>query len=269
MSSPPARGSTFLIIGERTNVTGSPRFAKLILAGDYETALQVARQQVEGGANILDVIMVDSSKWEVIEEGLKCLQGKGIVNSISLKDGEPEFRRRARLVRRYGAAVVVMAFDEAGQAADFQRKTEICQRSYDILTSPEVGFPPTDIIFDPNILTVATGIEEHNNYAVDFLNATRWIKENLPGAHVSGGVSNISFSFRGNHAVREAMHAAFLYHAIEAGLDMAIVNAGQLAVYEEIEPALHELVEDVLFNRRPGSTERLVDFAERVKAKGK
>jgi len=294
MSSPP-RGSNFLIIGERTNVTGSPRFAKLILADDYETALQVARQQVEGGANIIDVnmdegmldgvtamqrflnllaaepdiarvpIMVDSSKWEVIEAGLKCLQGKGLVNSISLKDGEPEFRRRARLVRRYGAAVVVMAFDEAGQAADFQRKTEICQRSYDILTSPEVGFPPTDIIFDPNILTVATGIEEHNNYAVDFLNATRWIKENLPGAHVSGGVSNISFSFRGNHAVREAMHAAFLYHAIEAGLDMAIVNAGQLAVYEEIPKDLLERVEDVLLNRRPDATERLVDFAEKIK----
>ena len=294
MSSPP-RGSSFLIIGERTNVTGSPRFAKLILAGDYETALQVARQQVEGGANILDVnmdegmldgaaamrrflnllaaepditrvpIMVDSSKWEVIEEGLKCLQGKGIVNSISLKDGEPEFRRRARLVRRYGAAVVVMAFDEAGQAADFQRKTEICRRSFDILTSREVGFPPTDIIFDPNILTVATGIEEHNNYGVDFINATRWIKENLPGAHVSGGVSNISFSFRGNHAVREAMHAAFLYHAIAAGLDMAIVNAGQLAVYEEIPQDLLERVEDVLLNRRPDATERLVEYAEKIK----
>ena len=293
--SSPLRGSTFLIIGERTNVTGSPRFAKLILTGDYETALQVARQQVEGGANIIDVnmdegmldgaaamrrflnlvaaepdiarvpIMVDSSKWEVIEEGLKCLQGKGIVNSISLKDGEPEFRHRARLVRRYGAAVVVMAFDEAGQAADFQRKTEICRRSFDILTSREIGFPPTDIIFDPNILTVATGIEEHNNYAVDFLNATRWIKENLPGAHVSGGVSNISFSFRGNHAVREAMHAAFLYHAIAAGLDMAIVNAGQLAVYEEIPKDLLERVEDVLLNRRPDATERLVDFAEKIK----
>ncbi|OAI41907.1 methionine synthase [Verrucomicrobia bacterium SCGC AG-212-E04] len=293
--SPTPRGSNFLIIGERTNVTGSPRFAKLILGGDFDTALQVARQQVEGGANILDVnmdegmldgvaamrrflnllaaepdiarvpIMVDSSKWEVIEAGLQCLQGKGIVNSISLKDGETEFRRRARLVRRYGAAVVVMAFDEAGQAADFQRKTEICRRSYDLLTSAALGFPPTDIIFDPNILTVATGIEEHNNYAVDFINATRWIKENLPGAHVSGGVSNISFSFRGNNPVREAMHAAFLYHAIAAGLDMAIVNAGQLAVYEEIPKDLLERVEDVLLNRRADATERLVEFAETIK----
>jgi 5-methyltetrahydrofolate--homocysteine methyltransferase len=286
--------SQFLLIGERTNVTGSPRFAKLILAGDYETALQVARQQVEGGANILDVnmdegmldgeramtrflnllaaepdisrvpIMVDSSKWSVIEAGLKCLQGKGIVNSISLKEGEEKFKHSARLVRRYGAATVVMAFDEQGQAADYARRIEICQRAYNILTQ-EVHFPPEDIIFDPNILTVATGIEEHNNYAVDFIEAARWIRQNLPGAHVSGGVSNISFSFRGNNPVREAMHAAFLYHAIRAGMDMGIVNAGQLAVYEEIPKDLLERVEDVLLNRRPDSTERLVEAAEAIK----
>ena len=286
--------SQFLLIGERTNVTGSPRFARLILAGDYETGLQIARQQVEGGANILDVnmdegmldgeramvrflnllaaepdisrvpIMVDSSKWSVIEAGLKCLQGKGIVNSISLKEGEEKFKRTARLVRRYGAATVVMAFDEQGQAADYQRRIEICARAYRILTE-EVGFPPEDIIFDPNILTVATGIEEHNNYAVDFIEATRWIRQNLPGAHVSGGVSNISFSFRGNNPVREAMHAAFLYHAISAGMDMGIVNAGQLAVYEEIPKDLLERVEDVLLNRRPDATERLVEAAEAIK----
>jgi 5-methyltetrahydrofolate--homocysteine methyltransferase len=286
--------SQFLLIGERTNVTGSPRFAKLILAGDYETALQVARQQVEGGANILDVnmdegmldgeramtrflnllaaepdisrvpIMVDSSKWSVIESGLKCLQGKGIVNSISLKEGEEKFKHTARLVRRYGAAAVVMAFDELGQAADYARRVEICTRAYKILTE-EVHFPPEDIIFDPNILTVATGIEEHNNYAVDFIDATRWIRQNLPGAHVSGGVSNISFSFRGNNPVREAMHAAFLYHAIAAGMDMGIVNAGQLAVYEEVPRDLLERVEDVLLNRRPDATERLVEMAEAIK----
>jgi 5-methyltetrahydrofolate--homocysteine methyltransferase len=286
--------SQFLLIGERTNVTGSPRFAKLILAGDYETALQVARQQVEGGANILDVnmdegmldgeramtrflnllsaepdisrvpIMVDSSKWSVIEAGLKCLQGKGIVNSISLKEGEEKFKHSARLVRRYGAATVVMAFDEQGQAADYARRVEICTRAYKILTE-QVGFPPEDIIFDPNILTVATGIEEHNNYAVDFIEAARWIRQNLPGAHVSGGVSNISFSFRGNNPVREAMHAAFLYHAIRAGMDMGIVNAGQLAVYEEIPKDLLERVEDVLLNRRPDATERLVETAEAIK----
>jgi 5-methyltetrahydrofolate--homocysteine methyltransferase len=286
--------SQFLLIGERTNVTGSPRFAKLILAGDYETALQVARQQVEGGANILDVnmdegmldgeramtrflnllaaepdisrvpIMVDSSKWSVIEAGLKCLQGKGIVNSISLKEGEEKFKHTARLVRRYGAAAVVMAFDELGQAADYARRVEICTRAYKILTE-EVHFPPEDIIFDPNILTVATGIEEHNNYAVDFIDATRWIRQNLPGAHVSGGVSNISFSFRGNNPVREAMHAAFLYHAIAAGMDMGIVNAGQLAVYEEVPRDLLERVEDVLLNRRPDATERLVEMAEAIK----
>ena len=288
----------FVVVGERTNITGSPKFSKLILAGDFEGALVVARHQVEGGANILDVnmdegmidseaamtrflnligsepdisrvpIMIDSSKWSVIEAGLKCVQGKGVVNSISLKEGEEEFLRQARLVRRYGAAVIVMAFDESGQADTLERKIDICARAYRLLTE-RAGFPPNDIIFDPNILTVATGIEEHNNYAVDFIEATRWIKANLPGARVSGGVSNISFSFRGNNAVREAMHSAFLYHAIRAGLDMAIVNAGQLAVYEEIDPALRELVEDVLLNRRPDATERLVDFAEKVKSKGK
>jgi 5-methyltetrahydrofolate--homocysteine methyltransferase len=288
----------FVVVGERTNITGSPKFSKLILAGDFEGALVVARHQVEGGANILDVnmdegmidseaamtrflhligsepdisrlpIMIDSSKWSVLEAGLKCVQGKGVVNSISLKAGEEEFLRQARLVRRYGATVIVMAFDERGQADTLARKTEICTRAYRLLTE-QAGFPPNDIIFDPNVLTIATGIEEHNEYAIAFIEATRWIKQNLPGARVSGGVSNISFSFRGNNTVREAMHSAFLYHAIRAGLDMAIVNAGQLAVYEEIEPALRELVEDVLFNRRPDATERLVDFAEKVKSKGK
>jgi 5-methyltetrahydrofolate--homocysteine methyltransferase len=288
----------FLVIGERTNITGSPRFSKLILAGDFEGALAVARHQVEGGANILDVnmdegmidseatmtrflrligsepditrlpIMIDSSKWSVIEAGLRCIQGKGVVNSISLKAGEEEFLRQARFVRRYGAAVIVMAFDERGQADTFARKIEICTRAYRQLTE-QLDFPPNDIIFDPNILTIATGIEEHNEYANAFIEATRWIKANLPGARVSGGVSNISFSFRGNNTVREAMHSAFLYHAIRAGLDMAIVNAGQLAVYEEIDPELRELVENALFNRRPDATERLVDFAETVKSKGK
>jgi 5-methyltetrahydrofolate--homocysteine methyltransferase len=288
----------FLVIGERTNITGSPRFSKLILAGDYEGALAVARHQVEGGANILDVnmdegmidsegvmtrflrligsepditrlpIMIDSSKWSVIEAGLRCIQGKGVVNSISLKAGEEEFLRQASLVRRYGAAVIVMAFDERGQADTFARKIEICARAYRLLTE-QLDFPPNDIIFDPNILTIATGIEEHNEYANAFIEATRWIKANLPGARVSGGVSNISFSFRGNNTVREAMHSAFLYHAIRAGLDMAIVNAGQLAVYEEIDPELRNLAEDALFNRRPDATERLVDFAETVKSKGK
>ncbi len=288
----------FLVIGERTNITGSPRFSKLILAGDFEAALAVARHQVEGGANILDVnmdegmidseavmtrflrligsepditrlpIMIDSSKWSVIEAGLRCVQGKGVVNSISLKAGEEEFLRAARLVRRYGAAVIVMAFDERGQADNFARKIEICARAWRLLTE-QLDFPPNDIIFDPNILTIATGIEEHNEYANAFIEATRWIKANLPGARVSGGVSNISFSFRGNNTVREAMHSAFLYHALRAGLDMAIVNAGQLAVYEEIDPALRELVENALFNRRPDATERLVDFAETVKSKGK
>jgi 5-methyltetrahydrofolate--homocysteine methyltransferase len=290
--------ANFLNIGERTNVTGSPRFARLILAGQFEEALAVARQQVEGGAQILDVnmdegmldsaaamttflnliaaepdiarvpIMVDSSKWSVIEAGLKCLQGKGIVNSISLKEGEESFKRQARLVRRYGAGVVVMAFDEEGQATTVERKVAICARAHRILTE-EVGFPPTDIIFDPNILTVATGIEEHNDYAVAFIEATRRIKALLPGCKVSGGVSNISFSFRGNKAVREAMHSAFLYHAIKAGLDMAIVNAGQLEVYEEIPRELRELVEDVLLNRREDATERLVAFAESVKQRDK
>ncbi|MCI0745108.1 MAG: methionine synthase [Verrucomicrobia subdivision 3 bacterium] len=290
--------SNFVNIGERTNVTGSPKFAKLILAGNYEEALAIARQQVENGAQIIDVnmdegmldsekamvhflnliasepdiarvpIMIDSSKWSVIEAGLKCLQGKGIVNSISLKEGEAKFIGQAKLIRRYGAAVVVMAFDERGQADTLERKAEICERSYKLLTE-KVGFPPHDIIFDPNILTVATGIEEHNNYALNFIEAARWIKKNLLHAKVSGGISNISFSFRGNNVVREAMHAAFLYHAIKAGLDMGIVNAGQLEVYEQIPKDLLELVEDVLLNRRPDATERLVRFAESVKEKGR
>ncbi len=290
--------SGFLMVGERTNITGSPKFSKLILAGDFEGALAVARQQVEGGANILDVnmdegmidseaamtrflnliasepdisripIMIDSSRGGVLEAGLKCVQGKCVVNSISLKGGEEEFKRQARLIRRYGAAAVVMAFDETGQADNLERRIEICSRAYRVLTE-EVGFPPEDIIFDPNILTVATGMEEHNGYAVSFIEATRWIKANLPGAKVSGGVSNISFSFRGNNPVREAMHAAFLYHAIKAGLDMGIVNAGMLAVYEEIPKDLLLLVEDVIFNRRPDATERLVEFAETVKSAGK
>jgi 5-methyltetrahydrofolate--homocysteine methyltransferase len=284
----------FVVVGERTNITGSPKFSKLILAGDFEAALAVARQQVSGGANILDVnmdegmidseasltkflhligsepeisripMMIDSSKWSVIEAGLKCVQGKAIVNSISLKNGEEEFLRQASLVRRYGAAVIVMAFDETGQADSLQRRIDVCARAYRLLTE-RAGMAPNDIIFDPNILTVATGLEEHRNYAVDFIEAVRWIKANLPGARTSGGVSNISFSFRGNNAVREAMHAAFLFHAIQAGLDMAIVNAGQLAVYEEIEPELKTRVEDVLLNRRDDATERLVEFAERVK----
>jgi len=290
--------SNFVNIGERTNVTGSPAFAKLILAGDYEAALSVARQQVEGGAQIIDInmdegmldsnaamekflrlvasepdickvpIMVDSSKWEVLETGLKNIQGKPVVNSISLKEGEHKFIEQATLIHRYGAALVVMAFDESGQADTLERKKEICARSYKILTE-RVGVPPTDIIFDPNILTVATGIEEHNNYAVNFIEATKWIKQSLPGAKVSGGISNISFSFRGNNILREAMHAAFLYHAVKAGLDMGIVNAGQLAVYEEIPKDLLALVEDVLLNRRPDATERLVTFAETVKQKDK
>jgi 5-methyltetrahydrofolate--homocysteine methyltransferase len=285
----------YLMIGERTNVAGSPKFARLIKEGKYEEAVSVARQQVENGANVIDIcmdegmidgvaamtrylqllgsepevakvpFMVDSSKWEVIEAGLKCLQGKGIVNSISLKEGEEKFRENAAKVLKYGAAVVVMAFDENGQAATFEEKIRICERAYRILVD-EVGFPPEDIIFDPNILTVATGMEEHNNYAVDFINATRWIKQNLPHAKVSGGVSNISFSFRGNNKVREAMHSAFLFHAIAAGMDMGIVNAGMLEVYEEIEPGLKVLVEDVLLNRRADATERLVEFGEALKA---
>jgi 5-methyltetrahydrofolate--homocysteine methyltransferase len=289
--------NVFIMIGERTNVAGSPRFAKLVKEGQFEEAVSVARQQVENGANVLDIcmdegmidgvaamtrylqllasepevakvpFMVDSSKWEVIEAGLKCLQGKGIVNSISLKEGEEKFRHNAATVLKYGAAVVVMAFDEKGQAATYEEKIRICERAYRMLVD-EVGFPPEDIIFDPNILTVATGMEEHNNYAVDFINATRWIKANLPHAKVSGGVSNISFSFRGNNKVREAMHSAFLYHAIAAGLDMGIVNAGMLEVYEEIDPELKVLVEDVLLNRRPDATERLVDFGETLKGAG-
>ncbi len=287
----------YIMIGERTNVAGSPQFARLVKEGKYEAAVSVARQQVNNGANILDIcmdegmidgvvamtrylqllasepevaklpFMVDSSKWEVIEAGLKCLQGKGVVNSISLKEGEEKFRKNAATVLKYGAAVVVMAFDEKGQAATYHEKIRICERAYRILVD-EVGFPPEDIIFDPNILTVATGMEEHNNYAVDYINATRWIKANLPHAKVSGGVSNISFSFRGNNKVREAMHSAFLYHAIAAGMDMGIVNAGMLEVYEEIEPELKELVEDVLLNRRPDATERLVDFGEKLKGVG-
>jgi 5-methyltetrahydrofolate--homocysteine methyltransferase len=295
---PQTASINFINIGERTNVAGSPKFAQLIKAGDYEAALTVARQQVENGAQVIDVcmdegmidgvaamtkflnliasepdickvpVMVDSSKWEVIEAGLKCLQGKGIVNSISLKEGEEKFLHQAKLVRRYGAAVVVMAFDERGQADSFERRIAVCRRAYDLLVQ-KVGFPPQDIIFDPNVLTVGTGMEEHANYAVDFIRATKWIKENLPHAKVSGGISNVSFSFRGNNAVREAMHSAFLYHAIKAGLDMGIVNAGMLAVYEEVPKDLLALVEDVLLNRRPDATERLIKFAESVKQKGK
>jgi 5-methyltetrahydrofolate--homocysteine methyltransferase len=287
----------YIMIGERTNVAGSPKFAKLVKDGKFEEAVSVARQQVENGANVIDIcmdegmidgvaamsrflqllqsepevakvpFMLDSSKWEVIHAGLKFLQGKGIVNSISLKEGEEKFRQHAATVLKYGAAVVVMAFDEKGQAATYQDKIRICERAYRILVD-EVGFPPEDIIFDPNILTVATGMEEHNNYAVDYINATRWIKQNLPNAKVSGGVSNISFSFRGNNKVREAMHSAFLYHAIAAGMDMGIVNAGMLEVYEEIDPELKQLVEDVLLNRRPDATERLVEFGETLKNAG-
>ena len=296
-------GSLFVNIGERTNVTGSKAFARLILGGRFEDALAVARQQVESGAQIIDVnmdeamldskaamvrflnlvagepeiarvpIMIDSSKWEVIEAGLQCVQGKGIVNSISMKEGEAAFRHQANLVRRYGAAAVVMAFDEKGQADTYQRKTEICARAYKILVE-EVGFAPEDIIFDPNIFAIATGIEEHDNYAVDFINATRWIKENLPGAKVSGGVSNVSFSFRGNDPVREAIHTVFLYHAIKAGMDMGIVNAGMVGVYDDLDPELRERVEDVVLNRVPTlkageakstAGERLIEIAERAK----
>ncbi|MFN3415530.1 MAG: methionine synthase [Caldimonas sp.] len=291
-------GTLFVNIGERTNVTGSKAFARMILNGQFEQALAVARQQVENGAQIIDVnmdeamldskaamvrflnliasepeiarvpIMIDSSKWEVIEAGLKCIQGKGIVNSISLKEGEAEFKRQAKLIQRYGAATVVMAFDEQGQADTFQRKIEICERAYRILVD-EVGFPPEDIIFDPNIFAIATGIEEHNNYAVDFIEATRWIKQHLPGAKVSGGVSNVSFSFRGNEPVREAIHTVFLYHAIRAGMDMGIVNAGMIGVYDDLEPELRERVEDVVLNRRPDATERLLEIAEQVKGSAK
>jgi 5-methyltetrahydrofolate--homocysteine methyltransferase len=290
--------SNFVNIGERTNVTGSAKFLKLIKEDKYEEALEVALDQVRGGAQVIDVnmdegmldgkaamvkflnlmaaepeiavvpVMVDSSKWEVIEAGLKCLQGKGIVNSISLKGGEEEFIRQARLVKRYGAATVVMAFDESGQADTYQRRIDICKRAYDILVQ-KVGFSPQDIIFDPNIFPVATGIEEHRNYAVDFFRAAKWIRQNLPGAHVSGGVSNVSFSFRGNQPVREAMHSAFLYHAIQHGMDMGIVNPAMLEVYDEIPKDLLERVEDVLLNRRDDATERLLEFAETVKGGAK
>ncbi|WP_268961904.1 methionine synthase [Paraburkholderia domus] len=287
-------GTLFINVGERTNVTGSKAFARMILNDQFDDAIAVARQQVENGAQIIDVnmdeamldskaamvrfmnliasepdiarvpIMIDSSKWEVIEAGLKCVQGKAIVNSISLKEGEEAFRHHANLIRRYGAAAVVMAFDEKGQADTYQRKTEICKRSYDFLVN-EVGFPPEDIIFDPNIFAIATGIEEHNNYAVDFINATRWIKENLPYAKISGGVSNVSFSFRGNDPVREAIHTVFLYHAIQAGMDMGIVNAGQLGVYADLDPELRERVEDVVLNRREDGTDRLLEIADKFK----
>src|SRR4051812_43441595 len=287
-------GSLFVNVGERTNVTGSKAFARMILNGQFEAALGVARQQVENGAQVIDVnmdeamldskaamvrflnlvagepeiarvpIMIDSSKWEVIEAGLQCIQGKGIVNSISMKEGEAALRHHAKLVRRYGAAAVVMAFDEQGQADTYARKTEICARAYRILVD-EVGFPAEDIIFDPNIFAIATGIEEHDNYAVDFIEATRWIKANLPGAKVSGGVSNVSFSFRGNDPVREAIHTVFLYHAIRAGMDMGIVNAGMVGVYDDLDPELRERVEDVVLNRRKDAGERLVEIAERAK----
>lgn len=291
-------GSLFVNIGERTNVTGSKAFARMILNGQFEEALAVARQQVENGAQVIDInmdeamldsqaamerflkliasepeiarvpIMIDSSKWSVIEAGLKCIQGKGIVNSISMKEGEAEFRRQANLVRRYGAATVVMAFDEKGQADTFARKTEICERAYRILVD-EVGFAPEDIIFDPNIFAIATGIEEHDNYAVDFIEATRWIKQHLPGAKVSGGVSNVSFSFRGNEPVREAIHTVFLYHAIQAGMDMGIVNAGMIGVYDDLDAELRERVEDVVLNRRKDAGERLIEIADRAKSAGK
>jgi 5-methyltetrahydrofolate--homocysteine methyltransferase len=288
----------FVNIGERTNVTGSKAFARMILNGDFEQALAVARQQVENGAQIIDInmdeamldsqaamvrflnliasepdicrvpVMIDSSKWSVIEAGLRCVQGKSVVNSISMKEGAAEFKRQARLLRRYGAAAVVMAFDEQGQADTYQRKITICERAYRILVD-ELGFPPEDIIFDPNIFAIATGIEEHNNYAVDFINATRWIKQHLPGAKVSGGVSNVSFSFRGNDPVREAIHTVFLYHAIQAGMDMGIVNAGMVGVYDDLEPGLRERVEDVVLNRRPDAGERLVEIAENAKGAAK
>ena len=288
----------FINVGERTNVTGSKAFARLILNEQFEEALAVARQQVENGAQVVDVnmdeamldsqaamvkflnlmagepdiarvpVMIDSSKWSVIEAGLQCVQGKSIVNSISMKEGLDEFRRQAKLVKRYGAAAVVMAFDEQGQADTYERKVEICERAYRVLVD-EVGFPPEDIIFDPNIFAIATGIEEHDNYAVDFINATRWIKDNLPGAKVSGGVSNVSFSFRGNDPVREAIHTVFLYHAIKAGMDMGIVNAGMVGVYDQLEPVLRERVEDVVLNRRPDAGERLIEVAETAKGAAK
>ena len=290
--------SLFVNVGERTNITGSKAFARLILNGQFEEALAVARQQVENGAQVIDInmdeamldskaamvrflnliasepdiarlpIMVDSSKWEVIEAGLRCIQGKPIVNSISMKEGVEAFKQQAKLVRRYGAAAVVMAFDEQGQADTYERKIGICERAYRILVD-EVGFPPEDIIFDPNVFAVATGIEEHNNYAVEFIEATRWIKLHLPGAKVSGGVSNVSFSFRGNDPVREAIHTVFLYHAIKAGMDMGIVNAGMVGVYDDLEPTLRERVEDVILNRRPDAAERLLEVAETAKSGAK
>ena len=299
--------SLFVNIGERTNVTGSKAFARMILNGEFDAALAVARQQVENGAQIIDInmdeamldsqaamvrflnliasepdisrvpIMIDSSKWSVIEAGLRCIQGKGIVNSISMKEGLVPFMHQAKLLKRYGAAAVVMAFDEKGQADTYERKVEICERAYRVLVD-ELDFPPEDIIFDPNIFAIATGIEEHNNYAVDFINATRWIKQNLPGAKVSGGVSNVSFSFRGNDPVREAIHTVFLYHAIKAGMDMGIVNAGMVGVYDDLEPLLRERVEDVVLNRQPmykpgeqelTPSERLIEVAETAKSGAK
>ncbi|MDD4944727.1 dihydropteroate synthase, partial [Rhodoferax sp.] len=295
---PQAPVASFVNVGERTNVTGSKAFARMILNGEFDQALSVARQQVENGAQIIDInmdeamldsqaamvrflnliasepdisrvpVMIDSSKWSVIEAGLRCVQGKPVVNSISMKEGVDNFKHQAKLLRRYGAAAVVMAFDEQGQADTYERKIGICQRAYRILVD-EVGFPPEDIIFDPNIFAIATGIEEHNNYAVDFINATRWIKANLPGAKVSGGVSNVSFSFRGNDPVREAIHTVFLYHAIQAGMDMGIVNAGMVGVYDDLEPVLRERVEDVVLNRRPDAGERLVEIAETAKSGAK
>ncbi|MDP2805245.1 MAG: methionine synthase, partial [Gallionellaceae bacterium] len=289
--------SLFVNVGERANVTGSAKFKRLVLEGKYDEALEVAKQQVETGAQVIDVnmdeamldgeaamvkflnliasepdiskvpLMIDSSKWSIIEAGLKCVQGKSIVNSISLKEGEENFIKYASLVRQYGAAAVVMAFDEAGQADTYQRKIDICKRSYDILVN-KVGFPPEDIVFDPNIFAIATGIEEHNNYAVDFIEACAWIRKNLPYAKISGGVSNVSFSFRGNEPVREAIHTVFLYHAIKAGMNMGIVNAGQLGVYEEIPKELRDAVEDVVLNRHPDAGEKLVKMAESVKGGG-
>ena len=284
--------SNFVNVGERTNVTGSKKFLRLVKTEAWEEALEIARDQVEGGAQILDVnmdegmldgveamttflhliasepdisripVMVDSSKWEIIEAGLKCIQGKGVVNSISLKNGEEEFIYQAKQILKYGAAVVVMAFDEDGQADSLERRIEICKRSYEVLVG--IGFPPSDIIFDPNIFPVGTGMEEHKTNAIDFFEATKWIKANLPGAKVSGGVSNVSFSFRGNNRVREAMHSAFLYHGIKAGMDMGIVNPSMLEIYEEIPPKLRTMVEDVLLNRRKDATERLLDYADKI-----
>ncbi len=290
--------SNFINVGERTNVTGSRAFLRMIKEEDYEAALAVARDQVEGGAQIIDInmdegmidgkeamvkfinliaaepdiarvpIMIDSSKWEIIEAGLKCVQGKGVVNSISLKEGEENFIKQAKLIRKYGAAVIVMAFDENGQADSYERRIQICERSYRILVDI-VKFNPHDIIFDPNIFPVATGMEEHNNNALDFFRATKWIRQNLPGAHVSGGVSNVSFSFRGNDKVREAMHASFLYRAIQHGMDMGIVNPTMLEVYDDVDKILMEYIEDVILNRRDDATERLLEYAETVKGDGK